>query len=480
MSEPQILSSAKPDEQDLNRYLSQLLSTPRFRKAPVLSQLLQYLVTKAAEGLADEIKESIIAIDVFGHSGAFDSRLDNIVRVQAHRLRKLLDAHYAADGAADRFHIAIPKGSYVPQVIRRDEVRAEEAESLAFAPEEVAGDAAHPPGPKSPGRWRRLLKLAPFAATFAVGALAALLFAKWIGPGAQGAKAGSEDFRVMPLAALWGGLLAPNANVVVSFTNPAFLWMRTGRTQIYMTYSGPLSAPVGTEIDISPEDKYLDPDVVKRGGPFFFSDSWTGTGEVFGVSRLTKLFGEAGKPVKVVRSRTLTLNDMRDANVIFVGSTWANELADKFNPLETPLICYGRDRIANRSPRPGEPAEFVPVYDPATKQLAASYVLFSVLPGVTPGPRSFARPAFRPTAPTPASSTSRRQREFPTCSAVSTRPASASSHPIFKPSSGTTWCAERPPTNLSSWSASWVTSPPPRPSPWTASSSLPFFLQGGV
>jgi hypothetical protein len=125
--------------------------------------------------------------------------------------------------------------------------------------------------------------------------------------------------------------------------------------------------------------------VVKRGGPFFFSDSWTGTGEVFGVYRLTKLFAEAGKPLKVIRSRAMTYNDMRDANVIFLGSTWANELQERFNAEETPLVCYGRERIANRNPQAGEPSEFAPVYDPKTRQLLASFVLFSVLPGVTPG-----------------------------------------------------------------------------------------------
>jgi hypothetical protein len=377
MSEPQILSSAKPDVLDVNHYLGQLLSTPRFRKSPVLSQLLQYLVTKAAEGRSGEIKESIIAIDVFGHSGDFDSRLDNIVRVQAHRLRKVLEAHYQAEGSSDKLHITIPKGSYVPQVCRRDEGLAEPlasfpvcaVEAPAAAPLEPTAEEP-PPAPaneRNLGRFRR--PALAFTATFVAGALAAFLFAPWIGraPAPRGASPGAEDFRAMPLAALWGDLLARNASVVVSFTNPAFLWMRAGRTQIYMTYSGPLSAPVGTQIDIAPGDTYLDPDVVKRGGPFFFSDSWTGTGEVFGVARLTKLFAEAGKPVRVIRSRAMTYNDMRDANVIFVGSTWANELADKFNAGETPLVCYGRERIANRKPRAGEPSEFLPVYDPTTK-----------------------------------------------------------------------------------------------------------------
>lgn len=396
MSEPQITPSDKPDNLEVNRYLGQLLSTQRFRKAPVLSQLLQYVVTKAAEGRIDEIKESIIAIDVFGHSRDFDSRLDNIVRVQAHRLRKLLEAHYEAEGSADKFHITIPKGSYVPLVGRRDVGPVEAAagrparaaEATAGIPVEPTADAAPPRGRTGAKKRGRLVKLAlAFAATFFVGALAAFLFAPWIrlAPGPRRAGPGLENLREMPLAALWGDLLAPNVNVVVSFTNPAFLWMRTGRTQIYMTYSGPLSAPVGTQIDISAEDPYLDPDVVKKGGPFFFSDSWTGTGEVFGVYRLTKLFAEAGKPLKLIRSRAMTYDDMRDANVIFLGSTWANELQEKFNAGETPLVCYGRERIANRSPRAGEPSEFTPVYDPKTRQLLASYVLFSVLPGVTPG-----------------------------------------------------------------------------------------------
>jgi hypothetical protein len=189
----------------------------------------------------------------------------------------------------------------------------------------------------------------------------------------------------MPLAALWGDLLAPNAKVVASFTNPAFLWKKGPRDQIYMTYGGPLSAPVGTRVDLSPDDPYVDPDLVKRGGPFFFSDSWTGVGEVLAISELTRLFTLADKPLRVIRSRAMTYSDIRDANVVFIGSTWANDLQDKFNTREAPLVCYGRERIVNRKPRAGEPSEFVPAYDPKTGQLVSSFVLFSVLPGATPG-----------------------------------------------------------------------------------------------
>ena len=76
------------------------------------------------------------------------------------------------------------------------------------------------------------------------------------------ASAGAEDPRKGPLGELWGRLLQPNANCVVSFTNPAFVWAMTPRSRVYMTYHGPLSAPVGASVD-SP---YVEPELTKEGG----------------------------------------------------------------------------------------------------------------------------------------------------------------------------------------------------------------------
>src|SRR5664279_107464 len=114
-------STMTGNAEDVFHYLEDLLKTDRFRKSPSLNHLLEYLVRKAVEGRNDEIKESIIAIDVFGRSYEFDGRLDNIVRVQAHRLRKILDAYYAAEGSHDRLVISIPKGSYIATIHPREE-----------------------------------------------------------------------------------------------------------------------------------------------------------------------------------------------------------------------------------------------------------------------------------------------------------------------------------------------------------------------
>ena len=57
-----------------------------------------------------------------------------------------------------------------------------------------------------------------------------------------------------------------------------------------------------------------------------------------------------------MRSRALSFADLRDANVVFLGSPWANDLQDKINPGRTPLVCLGSVRITNLAPRPGEEA----------------------------------------------------------------------------------------------------------------------------
>jgi hypothetical protein len=382
---------------ELHDYVEQLLKTDRFRKSPSLRQLLEYLVRKTAEGKVDEIKESTIAMDVFGRSHEFDGRLDNIVRVQAHRLRKILETYYEAEGSHDKFGITIPKGGYIPTIQHREEPVLTEAlpaepplapvvAALENAPVSLPPltpvPAVAPAGWPGTGVWLGL------GAAFLAGALVTVLVMLWAAPAwitRRHLAAGSEDVRKPPLATFWQKLLQPGVNCVVSFTNPAFLWTPTSQGRVYFTYHGPLSAPVGTPVDVAPADSYIDPDYIKPGRKFFFSDSWTGTGEVFGIYRLTRLFGDAGHPLKILRSRALTYEDLRDANVVFLGSPWANELQNKVNPGRTPLASIEFGKITNYEPRPGEEAVFQSAYDPQTKALVKSYTLISALPGVTPG-----------------------------------------------------------------------------------------------
>src|SRR4029077_3589548 len=81
-------------------------------------------VERHIEGRDDELKESVIAVEVFSRRPDYDPKLDSIVRTEAARLRARLTAYYAGDGSSDSVVIDVPKGGYIP-VCRRREVSQE-------------------------------------------------------------------------------------------------------------------------------------------------------------------------------------------------------------------------------------------------------------------------------------------------------------------------------------------------------------------
>ncbi|MGO9097399.1 MAG: tetratricopeptide repeat protein [Bryobacteraceae bacterium] len=79
-----------------------------------MQQFLRFVVEETLEGRVGEIKESVVAIHVFGRSSDFDSHSDSVVRVQATHLRKRLREYYRVEGQHDGLVIELPPGAYVP------------------------------------------------------------------------------------------------------------------------------------------------------------------------------------------------------------------------------------------------------------------------------------------------------------------------------------------------------------------------------
>jgi tetratricopeptide (TPR) repeat protein len=87
-----------------------------------LSAFLSFIVERYLSGDLSEIKEYRIGSEVYERGSAFDPRVDNIVRVEANRLRTKLREYYEKYGSADPVRIELPKGTYVPafEFIRAD------------------------------------------------------------------------------------------------------------------------------------------------------------------------------------------------------------------------------------------------------------------------------------------------------------------------------------------------------------------------
>jgi serine/threonine-protein kinase len=67
-------------------------------------------------GRGGNLKESLIATNVFYRQPSVDSSRNAIVRVQARRLRAHLRRYYQEEGQNDEIFITVPKGCYIPRL----------------------------------------------------------------------------------------------------------------------------------------------------------------------------------------------------------------------------------------------------------------------------------------------------------------------------------------------------------------------------
>lgn len=102
------------EAQAARRQLERVLKSPGFFRNERLSGFLRFVVEGHLEGKDRELKESVIAVEVFGRNPDFDSRLDPVVRTEAVRLRARLRDYYLKEGKADTLVIELPKGGYIP------------------------------------------------------------------------------------------------------------------------------------------------------------------------------------------------------------------------------------------------------------------------------------------------------------------------------------------------------------------------------
>jgi len=137
------LQHATPAAPAVRETLERLLASETFGRSERARKLIRYLVEREQAGEADRLKGFSIAMDVFGKDGDFDPSTDAVVRVQAGRLRELLQQYFANEGIAEPVRIAIPRGGYVP-AYELNAIRLPEADEPALQAEAatLSGSAA--------------------------------------------------------------------------------------------------------------------------------------------------------------------------------------------------------------------------------------------------------------------------------------------------------------------------------------------------
>jgi hypothetical protein len=114
------VAGVAPD--DVTNQVDRISRSEGFRKSERLRRFLQFTVDRTIRGDVWQLREHVIAREVFDRPADFDPRVESIVRVEAKRLRRKLTDYYSASGANDSILIEFRTGSYVPE-IRENQLR---------------------------------------------------------------------------------------------------------------------------------------------------------------------------------------------------------------------------------------------------------------------------------------------------------------------------------------------------------------------
>jgi TolB-like protein len=104
--------------------LEKILASSTFVRSKRLGRFLRFTVEQCLEGRQNALKEYLVGVEVFNKMESFDPRIDSIVRVEARRLRSKLERYYQTEGKDDAIVIQFRKGSYVPMLLTREQLKS--------------------------------------------------------------------------------------------------------------------------------------------------------------------------------------------------------------------------------------------------------------------------------------------------------------------------------------------------------------------
>jgi hypothetical protein len=336
--------------------IDNIIKSHSLRGSESLCKLLQYLAKQSIDHPDAPLKEYQIATEVYGRHADFDPQSDSTIRVQAGRLRLKLAEYYAGEGAADSILVKIPKGNY--HLIFEARPIEPHAQPQAVPPHEVpAGVAVE----TVPAPWRIAVVVLAAGLIVSLIVLGSLL---WNRKPPESAMAAPSAARAAgPLVAFWRPFTSGVEEPWVIFSNAAFV----GRPETGMRYYNS-----------------------RQDSKIAVYDHYTGVGEVLAIHALDDAFGTLGRRLRVKRGSLFTLDDVKNNNLIFVGSPSENlSLLDIPGTQEFVFqrVASGPRQgdlsIVSKHPKAGEAGTYLA--SPSDAPLTEDYSVIGLVPGIGSG-----------------------------------------------------------------------------------------------
>jgi hypothetical protein len=382
------MEQSRPTQEEMLQALDRVLSSKHFVHAPMKQKFLRLTCDFSINGRGPELNEYLIGREVFGRDDSYNPATDPIVRVGAHGVREKLALYYQKEGAGDEIRIEIPIGSYEPSFIKPVQAQKLEAETvlgvdagISATPSEVMSvEPAEDKNPPPAGA-KTLWGLGIAVCALAAAVVALLVINHNLREKAE-SRASVQLKNRGAYGAVWEPFLRGAEPTLLILSNPTVHRSMTGadpdilaQKAIRLTaeQAAMLNSASGGRLP-SKQDRPL------QLIPAF--NMYTGIGEAIGVYRVSSLLQTAGEQTILKQSRSVGPEDLRDHDVIMLGSIYSNQWSKPLSIKEN-FVYTNQATIENLSPAVGEEREYKAGFDPRTGNLVEDYALITVTPGVS-------------------------------------------------------------------------------------------------
>lgn len=371
------------------RALTRVLNSKHFVHAPMKQKFLRLTCDFHLSGRGGELNEYLIGREVFDRDDAYNPATDPIVRVGAHGVREKLTLYYQREGADDEIRIEIPVGSYEPAFIRTGQSAPLDAMMVLGAgaeierPSQGAFDAESAPDDGKPRVVGKKVLASMQVAVVALSVVVIVLLVIVLG------QRGKVESQALALArnrdshgAVWEPFLKSHEPTLLILSNPTVHRAVTGADPDSSTRRAITLTTEQATILTNASGGRLP---LKQDNPLQLIPAfnmYTGIGEAIGVYRLSSLLQAAGEQTLLKQSRSIGPEDLRDHDIILLGSVYSNQWSKPLSIKEN-FLYTTRATIENLAPAQGEQGEYKAVFDERAGNLLEDYALITVTPGVT-------------------------------------------------------------------------------------------------